>query len=352
MQEDSMTTTSPLSEPRIPPAEGRFDPADRDVLSRYWHPVAWSHELVEQPLSAALLDERLVVYRTTAGVVVAKDLCLHRGAPLTLGWVEGDEIVCAYHGFRYGPDGYCTRVPAHPGLGISHKLRLTTYPALEQHGIVWTCLSGQPLAPPPDWPEADDALYRKLHLSPEDWDASAARMIENFLDIAHFSWIHDGTFGNRAHPEMTPYAVTTTPSGFEYGYDYLAANPGGGPLPDEQVIQRHMSYEVVMPFAVRLAIHYPGDRRHVVMTAAAPVSARRVRIFFFIARNFDHQVAAEVLLDWERNILSQDRRVVERQRPEELPLDLSEEFHIKADAASLAYRKALRRIGLGAPLSS
>ena len=39
------------------------------------------------------------------------DLCVHRGTALSLGWVQGDELVCAYHGWRYGADGRCVAIP-------------------------------------------------------------------------------------------------------------------------------------------------------------------------------------------------------------------------------------------------
>lgn len=86
-----------------------FDPSEWEILSGFWYPVAWSHDVGITPVAATLLDEELVIYRTSHGVVVAKDICLHRGSRLTLGRLEGDELVCAYHGWRYGVDGYCTR---------------------------------------------------------------------------------------------------------------------------------------------------------------------------------------------------------------------------------------------------
>jgi phenylpropionate dioxygenase-like ring-hydroxylating dioxygenase large terminal subunit len=327
--------------------------SDIDALARCWHPIAWSDEVGSKPVAATLLGEPLVAYRTSQGVVVAKDLCLHRGAPLSMGWVEGDELVCAYHGFRYGNDGYCTRVPAHPGLPVSHKLRLMTMPAVERYGIVWARLSpADPLNELPNWEEAEDPTYRRARLPTEDWGASAARMVENFLDLAHFSWIHADTFGNRDHPEIAPYDVARTDYGLHYTYDYLAKNPSFSPLPEEQQVRRHMVYDITLPLAARLVIHYEGDRRHAVMTAASPAGPRHTRVFFFIARNFDHDKTDAELLDWERSILRQDKAMVERQRPEELPLDLSEEFHIKADRASLAYRQELRRLGVGRPFSA
>jgi vanillate O-demethylase monooxygenase subunit len=228
-----------------------------------------------------------------------------------------------------------------------------TMPAIERYGIIWCRLSeADPLNDLPDWGDAEDQAYRIARLPPEDWNASSARMIENFLDLAHFSWIHADTFGNRDNPEIAPYEVTRTDRGLHYTYDYLAKNPDFSPLPEERQIRRHMVYDLTLPFAARLIIHYDGGRRHAIMTAASPIAAKQTRVFFFIARNFDYEKTDEELLDWESAILRQDKAIVERQRPEELPLDLSEEFHIKADKASLAYRQELQRLGLGRSFSA
>lgn len=335
-----------------PPRECTFSLADWAALAGMWHPVAFSRDVGAQPIRAQLLDEALVVYRTSQGVVVAKDLCLHRGAALSLGWMEGDEIVCAYHGFRYGPDGRCTLVPAHPDQRISRKIALTTYRAVERYGLVWACLSGEPRNDLPDWPEAEDPAFRWLNVEPLDWNASAARQIENFLDVAHFSFVHGGTFGNRERPEVPDYEVTPVEGGLHVEYPYLASNPDHSPLGGEATIERWMVYDVTLPFAVRLIIDYPGGRRHAIFDVAAPISAKKVRIFFFVARNFDHDKPAEEIMGWERRILGEDKPVVESQRPEELPLDLSEEFHIKADRTSIAYRQALARLGLGKTMTA
>lgn len=324
------------------------------VLARHWFPIAYSEEIAAQPVARILLDEELIIYRTTARqVIVAHDLCIHRGVPLRLGTQVGDELVCAYHGFRYGANGACTAVPAQPDLVIPKKLCLTTFPTIERYGLIWTCLAPDPEHPHtlPVWPELEDKTFRMMHDSPPEWDVTPGRLLENFIDVGHFAWIHTGTFGDRECPEVTPYEVVHTPQGLHVEYPYLASNPVASGLvgdAENPTILRWMIYDLHLPLACRLTIQYPDNQRHCIFNAPTPISKKKTRIFFFIARNFDHHIPARQLLDWENSILAEDRPIVENQRPEELPLDLTEEFHIRSDRFATAFRTALGDLGLGA----
>src|ERR1700753_3675142 len=123
------------------PREGTFSESVWRALAPFWYPVAASREITAQPYAARLLDERVVLYRISDGsVVAAKDICFHRGVPMSMGHVEGDEIVCRYHGLRYGPDGRCVCIPAHPTGAISPRLRLHVFPVQERYGLVWVRL--------------------------------------------------------------------------------------------------------------------------------------------------------------------------------------------------------------------
>jgi phenylpropionate dioxygenase-like ring-hydroxylating dioxygenase large terminal subunit len=332
------------------PSPSTFTDPEWRILSGFWYPVAWSEDVQDIPIAATLLDEELVIFRTSGGVVVAKDICLHRGSRLTLGWLDGDELVCRYHGWRYGEGGRCTRIPSQPpDRKISPRARLFAHPAVERYGVVWTCL-GEPTRGVPEWPEPEDPSYRWMHLPAQDWATSAARQIENFLDISHFSFVHRETFGNPDQTEMHDFDVETTPTGFGYRYPYLAANPGFSGLGGSSTLQRWMTYEVALPFSAKLAIKYPekGERcEHVIFNCASPMSSKQVRIFMFLARNFDHDVPAQQIVDWDQRIVSEDRPVVESQRPEQLPLDLTEELHVQSDKMTIAYRRELAKLGLG-----
>jgi len=111
---------------------------------------------------------------------------------------------------------------------------------------------------------------------------------------------------------------------------------------------------VTLPFAVRLWERFPakGEAYHVVFNVASPVSARKVRAFFFVCRNFDFDVPAHEIMDWEGKVMNEDKAIVEGQRPEELPLDLSAELHVQSDRMTIAYRRQLAALGLGADYSA
>lgn len=330
-----------------------FSRSDWDVLSHYWYPVAYSHELRDKPVPVTLLDQKLVLFRHSQGVSVAKDLCLHRGVPLSLGWIEGDELVCRYHGFRYAPNGKCMETPAHPGVVIPPRLCLETFPAIERYGMVWTCLDPSAEAALPDFHEWDDPSY--VRVMPDAWNikAAAGRQLEGFLDVAHFAWIHTGTFGDRNNPVVPRYEVERLPHGLRSSYASTVSNftPEMRHRAPQDFLWWRI-FEVTLPFSARLTVKFPDGGLLCILNACSPVSARVTKLFCPIVRNFDHDLSADVVRDFNHRVFAEDQEIVEAQCPEDLPIDLTEEVHIRADRTSIEYRKALGALGLGGNYTS
>jgi phenylpropionate dioxygenase-like ring-hydroxylating dioxygenase large terminal subunit len=342
------TALRPASRPR----DCTFTETDWEALAAFWHPVCFSSDVTgAKPLSITLLDEKLVLYRAGGTVVAAKDVCIHRGVPLSCGWIDGEEIVCAYHGFRYGADGRCTRIPAQPDAAIPKKLCLHTFAAEERFGLVWVCLAGAPRQPLPDWPELEDTGLMQMKLSSGIWKCSAARHVENFNDLAHLSWVHVGTFGNRDRPEVPKHEVEVTETGihFEVDYDRHSIEDYGRRGAVEHI---HYTYDLTFPFYTRLRIGFGGNRNFVAYNLPSPRSARETNVLFRLTRDFDLDQPEDSSIALQNRVVSEDKPFVEAQRPEELPLDLSEEFHIRSDRFSTCYRSALVRLGLGGELVS
>lgn len=340
--------------PSVPlPRDCTFAEPDWRILRNYWYPVARAEDVTDRPVAARLLDQRLVVYRTAQGLTVANDLCLHRGAPLSSGRMEEGELMCPYHGFRYDGAGRCVCIPAHPGAAIPPKLRLTTYPVREHLGLVWTCLSGEPANVLPELLEWDDPAYQRANPVPLDLEASAGRQLEGFMDVAHFAWVHHQTFGDRNNPFVPNYSVERRPHGLHIEYRSTVGNymrqDGSESEPEKGVLR---VFDCYLPFSARLTVHLPGDARLVILDSASPVSARKTRLFACLLRNYDLGEPLQPFVDYNVQIFNEDRAIVESQYPEDLPIDLLEEVHIRADRTSIAYRQELGRLGLGRDYTS
>ena len=332
------------------PRDCTFDPADWRIVARYWYPIALATEVSEAPIGVKLLDQPLVVYRIDGETVIAEDICPHRGVPLSLG--RGDErgITCAYHGFRFGAEGRCVDVPAHPQAKIPSRLNLRTYPAVERYGLIWTSLAADATAEPviPPHPHWDEAGFQQINCPWIDIAAFAGRQVEGFLDVAHFGFVHLKSFGNPDNPVVPDYTPVPTDDGFDVEYWSSVGNYPIGVVdhsaPDFQWL-RHFRLHV--PFTATLVVHFPDGGRLSIMNAASPVSARMTRMFAPICRNFDTDQPVQGVYDFNRIVFEEDRAIVEVQKPENLPLDPRLEVHVPADRSSIAYRKALRGLGLG-----
>ena len=184
--------------------------ADGRALRACWHPVAFSRDLADKPVHADLLGEPLVVWRGTDGQPRANsDLCVHRGTALSLGWISGDELVCAYHGWRYGADGRCVAIPQleNPAQ-VPAKARIGTFGCQERYGLVWVALE-EPRWPLPAVPELEDGTWAVVTAGPYRWECDAARQVENFTDFGHFPWVHPGLLGDPDRPVVPRHEVRT-----------------------------------------------------------------------------------------------------------------------------------------------
>jgi phenylpropionate dioxygenase-like ring-hydroxylating dioxygenase large terminal subunit len=331
------------------PRDCTFTEADWRALATSWYPVAFAHDITEKPTGTTLLDERVVLYRIADGsLIAARDICFHRGAPLSMGHVDGDEIVCRYHGLRYDPTGRCTLIPAHPGGAISPRLHLTMYSVLERYGLVWVRLIDEGGAALPVLAEWDDPSYVRVLPESIVIAAAAGRQIEGFLDVSHFAFVHAESFGDPANPFVPAYPVEKSAHGFVAEYVSTVSNYAHA--------QKHLNppgflwrrrFETFLPFTAKLTVFFPNDGQLHILNAASPMSARKTKLFVPICRNFDTNAPQQATLDFNHQVFAEDIAIVEQQWPEDLPLDLHAEAHFPADRSSIAYRQGLAAMGLG-----
>ena len=317
---------------------------ERDLwtaLRRYWHPVAYASEVGDRPHPARLLNERLVIARLGDDVACFRDLCVHRATALSLGWIDGDDLVCAYHGWRYDAAGRCVHIPALPAdRPIPSRARIERFACAVRYGLVWVCLSDAPVVGIPDYAEFADPAYHAVFVPPQDWQASAARATENSVDAAHFPWLHEGILGSRDHPEVPVFAIEQVGEELRYHWDDLpnAMHPVG----------HTRIYRLHRPFSIHQRKERADGQCEAVLISACPRAETETSVYLVICRNFplseqelEERMATDIL------ILEQDRPVVESQRPAELPLDLAAELHLRGpDAVAVAYRRFMAEIGI------
>lgn len=315
-------------------------------LRDFWHPVMYASELGEdRPAGVRLLDEPVVVVRLGGEVSAFRDLCVHRGAALSLGWVDEGRLRCAYHGWTYDESGTCVEVPARPDLPIPPGACLRSYRAVEAHGLIWVCL-GEPRFERPVFEEYDDPAYRVLQGADYLWQTSAIRRIENFVDMAHFAWVHPDVLGSRDHPEVTDHDVWR--EGSQLRFDHVVKEPSNGEIKEQlgitdPVFDVQNVYHLSMPLAIHLERRFPTGDHYVVFMASSPVSQKEARSFWFIARDYAQEERFDQgFTDFENRVLDQDAPIVQSLRPEEIPMDLTREMYIRvADKITVEYRRWL-----------
>lgn len=321
------------------------------MFKNFWWPLEFSHEVTIKPKRMKALGQDFVLYRTADNRAhVMSDLCIHRGAALSGGWVEGNCIVCPYHGWQYDANGQCVKIPANqPGDPISKKARVDAYPVEERFGFVWAFLGDLPEAerpPLPRLPHYDNPDLKKIYGS-YTWKVNYERALENSLDIAHAPFVHGGAFGNRDEPEVPEYeieqdewsAVTEVtlkppPAKGLWSRLYKSKRPTGVRTKAGFFMPCVTLLEVNLPIGlmVLLNFHIPIDE---FTTITKWINMRS----FFKGNWADGDARKRVL-----KIFEQDRVVLEEVRPELVPFDLSGELHVKSDANQIAYRRLRQKL--------
>jgi phenylpropionate dioxygenase-like ring-hydroxylating dioxygenase large terminal subunit len=320
------------------------DPA----LRRCWHPVARSADVTEQPHGVKLLGEPWVVYRSDGEVRAFADRCPRRRCPLSLGRCLDGVLQCAYHGWRFDDSGRCIEIPAlGDGATLPPAGRLEPAAgAAEAHGMVFLA-PDVPIAPLGAIPEADDPAFMVGHLPTLRARASAGLMADNFLDVAHFPFVHAGTFGAEEAAEVASYAVARDDWSFTVAYEHPFAHredPGVATGLRPLVQTRRLTYRLGAPFHLRLRIDFvDSGGSNVIGFFIQPETDETCRLFTTLWRDDLHgdEERMNEAIAFELDVLREDLRIQEEYHDLTLPLDATAEVHTRADRATLELRRVL-----------
>lgn len=320
------------------------------ALRRAWHPLCRSSEVTAQPIAATLMGENFVLYRSLEGEVrVFHDRCPHRFAPLSLGACDGDRLRCSYHGWVFDDDGRCVEVPSlGPGATLPPRAVLSRpFAVAESHGMVFVA-PDEPLTTLPSLDADLDPSYVRGDLEVIITRASAGLLADNFLDMAHFAFVHTNTFGAGEATFVGPYSVERDGYGFTAVYEHDFANredPGVAAGVRALVQRRRLTYRYTAPYHLELVLDFlDAGGSNVIGFFLVPVDAETVKIYSSIWRN-DLEGSQERLrdaIDFEVAVVREDLALQSRYHDLTLPLDLTSEVHVRADKTTVELRRILR----------
>jgi phenylpropionate dioxygenase-like ring-hydroxylating dioxygenase large terminal subunit len=274
------------------------------ALRRAWHPVALSAELGRAPTQVTLLGHGWAVRRT-------------------------DE------GFSADPAPYGLR---------------------ERWGVLWLA-PDEPAVDLFDDPDAEDAAYVGAWLPPSRTTAPAGFVADNFLDVAHFPFVHVGTFGAGEAKVVAPYEVIDEPGGCRSIQDQWFDNPedpgvAAGLRPVRQ--RRRATYVYRAPFQLMLRLEeLDAGAVKTILFFVQPETLTSTRIYTKmllhgiggVDRPDDDVVAREVA--FEGAVLAEDLELQRHVTLMGLPLTPSTELHVRADRLGIALRRELGRFVSG-----
>jgi phenylpropionate dioxygenase-like ring-hydroxylating dioxygenase large terminal subunit len=214
-----------------------------------------------------------------------------------------------------------------------------------RYGHVWTSL-GTPARPLFDIPEAEQPGRRLVDVGLVRVKCSPLRAVENFLDIAHFPFVHTDILGAEPHTEVGRYDVAIRDEVDEVWatkvqfYQPQAAKSAAGGITTEYM------YRVPAP---TVSVLYktcpprPGEW-DVITLFVQPLTETLCEVWPWMAL-FDDTTPLTDLIHFQQTIFLQDRSILENQQPSLLPLDPGLEIPTRADLTSVAYRRWLKRRG-------
>ncbi|MCP5162819.1 MAG: aromatic ring-hydroxylating dioxygenase subunit alpha [Hahellaceae bacterium] len=288
------------------------------TLKNYWYAAARAETLKDKPVSVVILETRIALWRKKDGTAQAlRDRCSHRNVRLSEGKVQNNCLKCPYHGWTFDAEGQCVNVPSEGPDGKAFAGRkVEDFPVKEVYGLIWVWMGGEvaPDKEPFPMPHYDEKGWNRYYME-TDFNNGVTALVENFMDVPHTVFVHEGWFRDRKRlkvdstVERTEDSVLVTYHAQDaIGFTEKVLNPTGLPMTHTD--------KFYMPNNTRVDYIYGDNQRGFVITSTCtPVSEFETRVFTLICYKFglaNHLF--KTFLPWyTRQVIQQDVDIMENQ---------------------------------------
>ncbi|KXI26750.1 aromatic ring-hydroxylating oxygenase subunit alpha [Paraglaciecola hydrolytica] len=329
-----------------------------------WYVACTPDEVKDQPFARKICNIPLVFFRNQDNEIKAlEDFCPHRGAALSLGFVENGKLVCGYHGLRMGDKG---KVASMPNQRVEGFPCIQAYATVERYGFVWLWPGDQTLA--------DDSLIPELTWAiSKDWayggglyhiNCDYRLMVDNLMDLTHETYVHASSIGQK---EIDESPVSTKMKGKQvvtsrfmddvyappFWQNALRAND----LADDVKVDRWQVCRFDLPshIMIEVGVAHAGNGGYdapqhlkassIVVDFITPESDTSIWYFWGMARNFkpQDQSLTDSIREGQGTIFSEDLEVLEQQQKNLLIYPDRKVLKLDIDAGGVMARRLIER---------
>lgn len=330
-----------------------------------WYVACTPDEIDGKPLGRRICDQPIAFFRGDDGKVAAvEDWCPHRGAPLSLGYVENGKLVCGYHGLAMGCDGKTHSMPEQRTRGFPP---IRSYPVVERHGFIWVW--------PGDAEKADPALiHEPFWANNPDWayggglyhvKADYRLMIDNLMDLTHETYVHSTSIGQSEIDEAPCQTQTdgdqVVTSRFMENISappFWRANMTAAGLPEDEAVDRwqicrftppsHVMIDVGVALAGNGGFEAPADKKAaaVVVDFITPETGTSMWYFWGFARSFKPGDSAltDAIREGQGGVFKEDLEMLERQQQNLLEWPDRDLLKLNIDTGGVQSRRVIERL--------
>jgi vanillate O-demethylase monooxygenase subunit len=275
----------------------------RGYIRDCWYVAGRSEDFGRELSAVRMLDEEIVIYRDTKGQAVAlEDACPHRKLPLSRGTIEGDNVVCGYHGLTFDCSGECVIAPTQLD-NPPRRAAVHSYAAEDRWGFLWLWMGDPDKADPAkiiDIPNFDNPTWGKTAKGAMEMACHYLYITDNLLDPSHVAWVHLTSFAG-AGTDNRPLDLDEFDDGVvvsRWIYDEPPAPYYKPMLPFGPNCDRKQHYECRLPStAINMSVYAPvgegGPDKPLSPNAfvnisynfITPVDEENARYFWFQHRN-------------------------------------------------------------------